>query len=88
VLRKVEFDLSITKFTGMMDKDRRCLVSYILILGFRRDVDEICGLLGCYAASCGSCLQTFRDNVSVPSSRVKSPSSSARYVCVSIDTHN
>jgi hypothetical protein len=35
---------------------------------------EICGLLGYYAASCGNCLPTFRDNVSVPSSRVKSPS--------------
>jgi hypothetical protein len=41
-----------------------------LISGFRRDVDEICGLLGYYAASCGNCLPTFRDNVSVPSSRV------------------
>jgi hypothetical protein len=36
---------------------------------------EICALLGCYAASCGNCLPTFRDNVSVPSSQVKSPSS-------------
>jgi hypothetical protein len=45
-----------------------------LIAGFRRDVDEICGLLGYYTASCGNCLPTFRDNVSVPSSRVKSPS--------------
>jgi hypothetical protein len=44
-----------------------------LISGFRRDVDEICGLIGYYAASCGNCLPTFRDNVSVPSSRVKSP---------------
>jgi hypothetical protein len=35
---------------------------------------EICGLLGYYTASCGNCLPTFRDNVSVPSSRVKSPS--------------
>ena len=35
---------------------------------------EICALLGYYAASCGNCLPTFRDNVSVPSSRVKSPS--------------
>jgi hypothetical protein len=33
---------------------------------------EICALLGYYAASCGNCLPTFRDNVSVPSSRVKS----------------
>jgi hypothetical protein len=42
-----------------------------LISGFRRDVDEICGLLGNYTASCGNYLPTFRDNVSVPSSRVK-----------------
>ena len=41
--------------------------------GFRRDDDEICALLGYYAASCGNCLLTFRDKVSVPSSRVKSP---------------
>jgi hypothetical protein len=44
-----------------------------LILGFRRDVDEICGLLGYYTASCGNYLPTFRDNVSVPSLRVKIP---------------
>jgi hypothetical protein len=36
-------------------------------------VQEICALLGHYAASCGNCLPTFRDNVSVTSSRVKSP---------------
>jgi hypothetical protein len=34
---------------------------------------EICGLLGNYTASCGYYLPTFRDNVSVPSSRVKIP---------------
>jgi hypothetical protein len=38
--------------------------------GFRRDVDEICALPPYYAASSGNCLQTFRDNISVPSSRV------------------
>jgi hypothetical protein len=36
-----------------------------LISGFRRDVDEICGLLGYYTASCGNYLPTVRDNVSV-----------------------
>jgi hypothetical protein len=41
--------------------------SRILISGFRRDVDEICGLLGYYAALSGNCLPTFRDNISVPS---------------------
>jgi hypothetical protein len=39
--------------------------------GFRRDVDEICALLGYYAAPSGNPSPTFRDNVSVPSSRVK-----------------
>jgi hypothetical protein len=49
-----------------------CLTNLIfVILGFRRDVDEICALLGYYAASCGNPLRTFRDNGSVPSSRVK-----------------
>jgi hypothetical protein len=31
--------------------------------------EEICGLLGNYTVSCGNYLPTFRDNVSVPSSR-------------------
>jgi hypothetical protein len=42
-----------------------------VISGFRRDGDEICALLRYYAASCGNCLLTFRDNISVSSSRVK-----------------
>jgi hypothetical protein len=41
------------------------------VSGFRRDVDGICDLLGCYAASSGNPLPTFRYNVSVPPSRVK-----------------
>jgi hypothetical protein len=39
------------------------IAGFILILGFRRDVDEICGLLGYYTALCGNYLPTFRDNV-------------------------
>jgi hypothetical protein len=42
-----------------------------VILGFRRDVDEVCALVGYYTALSGNPLPTFRDNVSVPSSRVK-----------------
>jgi hypothetical protein len=49
-----------------------------VISGLRRDVDEICALLGYYAASCGNCLPTFRENVSVPSLRLKSPSRKER----------
>jgi hypothetical protein len=41
-----------------------------MISGFRRDVEN-CALLGYYAASRGNSLPTFRDNVSVPSSRAK-----------------
>jgi hypothetical protein len=35
---------------------------------------KTCALLGYYTALCGNCLPTFLDNVSVQSSRVKSPS--------------
>jgi hypothetical protein len=33
--------------------------------------DEICALLGYYPVSSGNSLPTFRDNLSVPSSRIK-----------------
>jgi hypothetical protein len=45
-----------------------------VISDFRRDVDEIFALLAYYAASSDNSLPTFRDNVSVPSSRVKTKS--------------
>jgi len=41
-----------------------------VISGLRRVVDAICGLLGFYAAWSGNSLPTFRDDLSVPSSRV------------------
>jgi len=46
----------------------RSLCRYV-ISGFIRGISEISALLGCYAN--GSYLPTFRDNLSVPSSRVK-----------------
>ena len=45
--------------------------SAIVISAFRREVDENCVLLGCYAAGGGNSLPTIRDNQSVPSSVVK-----------------
>jgi hypothetical protein len=39
-----------------------------VISGFRRHVEEICALLGCYAELSGKLSPTFQDNVSVPSS--------------------
>jgi len=38
---------------------------------FRREADDNCALLGSYAASSGNFLLTFRDNLSIPSSRVE-----------------
>jgi len=42
-----------------------------VISGFHREVDEICALVGYYAASSGNFLPTFWDNLLVPSSWVK-----------------
>jgi hypothetical protein len=39
--------------------------------GFRRNVDDICALLGFYAVCSGNSVPKFRDNLSAPSSRVK-----------------
>ena len=41
----------------------RRLASLSMISGFRREVDEICALLGNYAASNGNSVPTFRDKV-------------------------
>jgi hypothetical protein len=38
-----------------------------VISGLQRDVDEICAVLGYYAALSGSSVPTFGDNLSVPS---------------------
>jgi hypothetical protein len=39
--------------------------------GFQRQLDEICALLEYYAAYDGNSLPKFRNNLSVPSSRIK-----------------
>jgi len=46
---------------------------FCVISDFRRHADENCALLGQYAANNGNYLPTFRDNLSVPSSKVKNP---------------
>jgi hypothetical protein len=38
-----------------------------------RKIAENCAIFGCYAASSGNFLQTFRDNLSVPSLGFKNP---------------
>jgi len=45
--------------------------TWAIISDFRREVDVNCHLPDCYAASNGNSLPTFRDNLSVPASRVK-----------------
>ena len=59
-------ELWVPEIGECIDKLRNCVSS-----GLRREVDENCALLGCYAAGGGNSLQTFRDNLSVPSSEVK-----------------
>jgi len=44
---------------------------YVNISGFHGEVDENCVLLGYYTASSGNLLPTFRNNLSVPSSKIK-----------------
>ena len=44
-----------------------------MISGFRREVQEISAFMGYYAAHSGNSLPTFRDNVSVPYSRINRP---------------
>jgi hypothetical protein len=44
-----------------------------MISGFRREVEAICAFLGNNATSSGNFLPMFRDNLSVPSLRVKYP---------------
>jgi len=52
---------------------------FCVIPGFRREVDKNCVLLGYNAASRSNSLPTFRDNLSVPSSRaIGYPETSAR----------
>jgi len=41
-----------------------------MISGFRREVAENCALLGHYATNSGNSLPTFREDLSVPSSKV------------------
>jgi hypothetical protein len=51
-----------------------------VLSGFRHDVDEICALLGYYAALSRTSVLTFRDNLSVPSSRVKKSNKKAFFL--------
>jgi hypothetical protein len=52
-------------------KDYRRIFATCVISDFRCEVDENSSLLPCYAAYSGNSLPTFRDNLSVSSSKVK-----------------
>jgi hypothetical protein len=52
----------------------RCIEKGIMNLRFTQiklNYVKTCAVLGYYAASCGNCLPTFRDKLSLPLSRVK-----------------
>jgi hypothetical protein len=50
----------------------------VVVSGFRREVVEICALLGNCAACGSNSLPTFRDILSVPTSGFKNPKRSSR----------
>jgi hypothetical protein len=56
---------------GTSESDATPAVSPLTICPLTNDFPEICALLGYYAASFGNSVPAFRDNLSVPSSRVK-----------------
>jgi len=60
------------KFT-VFRKVTPCSLEHWKISGFRREADENYALLGYYAARSVNYLPTFRDDLSVLSSRVKNP---------------
>ena len=67
-----------TEDVGSVWTDGRCrnVVSEIVLTRdsvFHRRVDEGPFLVGCYAENVSSCLLTFREGSSVPSSKVSSP---------------
>jgi len=69
-------DISPTKsLVRLTRQNRRICTKYKPAwLGFRREADGKCVLVY-YTASSGNSFPTFQDNLSVPSSRVKNPSS-------------
>ena len=62
VTKRLEHAVDATRASYLKNNILVCVIS-----GFCRDVDEICALLGCYAAI----VPTFRDKLSVPPPRVK-----------------
>ena len=71
--------LASKKFTRQIQKS----ITLCMISSFRRDADEICVLLRCYASSSGNSVPTFRDNFSVPLSSLKQFKQSSRTVSYS-----
>jgi hypothetical protein len=67
----LKYELGLRVLKNCLDDNKKeqdnssCVIS-----GFRRDIQQICGLLGYYGALSASSVPTFRDNVSAPCSRV------------------
>jgi hypothetical protein len=51
------------------------------IVGFRREADENCLLMGYYPASGGNFLPKFWDNLAIPSAGIKNPNESQLSQC-------
>jgi hypothetical protein len=62
-------EMKITEKCTIPERSNKKLPVRTLISRFCRDVDEIRTPLEYYVASCGNCLLTFQDDISVPLSR-------------------
>jgi hypothetical protein len=60
----------------------------LFLVAIGKNIGHICALLGYYAASNGNPSPTFRDNVSVPSSRVKKSQKSADLISIAAKALN
>jgi hypothetical protein len=69
-------------------KDNRRIFATCMISDFRREVDENSALLPSYAECSGNSLPTFRDNLSVSSSKVKGLSKIRPKGCLETSVRN
>jgi hypothetical protein len=67
------FTFTFTDRKNALSPSKVRLLYFCVISGFSRDVNEICFLLRFYAAWKSSFIPKFRNNLSVPSSKVKQP---------------
>jgi len=70
-MQRLEVSGAVLPIYGSLGVKRLKLHQLRVISDFRREVGGICAPLDYYASSSGNFLPAFRDNIAVPSSRIK-----------------